>query len=197
MPAAAFDALRSPSTLNAGPLFCVAATSRAAARGYSTKKADRQGRYPLRCAPEKSENESAFVERSGKTKTLEEILDELPPERRKKVEARAAQLIAEEATLQELRKAHRKTQTQVARKLHMTPGQVSQLEQRSDLLLSTLRKVVEGMGGQLSLIAEFPAHNPVKLDGLSALDSVISPRLPVRSASPRSAAKGRRSRLAS
>ena len=96
-------------------------------------------------------------------KTLEKILDEFPAERWKEVKARAAQLIAEETTLQELRKAHRKTPTQLARKLHMTQGQISRLEQRSDLLLSTLRRFVEGMGGQLSLIAEFPARNPVRL----------------------------------
>ncbi len=124
-------------------------------------------------------------------KTIEKILDELPAERRKEVKARAAQLIAEETTLQELRKAHQKTQTQLARKLHMTQGQVSRLEQRSDLLLSTLRKFVEGMGGQLSLIAEFPAHNPVKLAGFSVLDSVISPPLPVRRASSKSAVRRR------
>jgi hypothetical protein len=124
-------------------------------------------------------------------KTLEKVLDELPAGRRKEVKARAAQLIAEETTLQELRKAHRKTQTQLARKLHMTQGQVSRLEQRSDLLLSTLRKFVEGMGGQLSLIAEFPAHNPVKLAGFSALDSVISPPLTVRRASSKGAARRR------
>jgi transcriptional regulator with XRE-family HTH domain len=124
-------------------------------------------------------------------KTLENILDELPAERRKEVKARAAQLIAEEATLQELRKAHRKTQTQLARKLRMTPGQVSRLEQRSDLPLSTLRKFVEGMDAELSLIAEFPAHNPVKLAGFSALDSVVASPIPVRRASSKRAIRRR------
>ncbi len=94
---------------------------------------------------------------------------ELSPARRKKIDARTAQILAEDLTLRELRKAHHKTQTQVAKTLGMSQDQISRLEQRSDLLLSTLRKFVEGMGGQLSLVAEFPNHRPVRLAGLSVI----------------------------
>ncbi len=45
------------------------------------------------------------------------------------------------------------------------------LEQRSDLLISTLRGYVEAMGGRLSLIAEFPNQDPVVLAGLAAIES--------------------------
>jgi len=72
----------------------------------------------------------------------------LSPSRRKKVEARAAELIAEEMTLRELRKARKLTQVRVARSLGITQDSVSRLEKRSDLLLSTLRKTVEAMGRQ-------------------------------------------------
>ncbi len=48
---------------------------------------------------------------------------------------------------------------------------VSRLEQRSDLLISTLRGYVEAMGGRLSLIAEFPNQDPVVLAGLAAIES--------------------------
>jgi hypothetical protein len=44
---------------------------------------------------------------------------------------------------------------------------VSRLEKRSDLLLSTLRKTVEAMGGSLSLVAEFPDRDPVVLSGIA------------------------------
>jgi hypothetical protein len=44
---------------------------------------------------------------------------------------------------------------------------VSRLEKRSDLLLSTLRKTVKAMGGNLSLVAEFPDRPPVVLSGIS------------------------------
>ncbi|MDE0000315.1 MAG: DNA-binding protein [Rhodospirillaceae bacterium] len=41
------------------------------------------------------------------------------------------------------------------------------LEQRSDLLLSTLRKTLEAMGGNLSLVARFPDRPPVELSGVA------------------------------
>src|SRR5437867_4770836 len=91
----------------------------------------------------------------------------LRPARRKKVEARAAQLIAEEMTLRELRKARRLTQVRSAMALGITQDGVSRLEKRSDLLLSTLRKTVEAMGGNLSLVAEFPDREPVVLSGIA------------------------------
>ena len=47
---------------------------------------------------------------------------------------------------------------------------VSRLEQRSDLLISTLRNYVEAMGGKLSLVAEFPDKGPVILTGIASLD---------------------------
>lgn len=86
---------------------------------------------------------------------------------RKKVEARAAELIAEEMTLRELRKARKLTQVRMARALGITQDSVSRLEKRTDLLLSTLRKTVEAMGGNLSLVAEFPDRPPVVLAGIA------------------------------
>ena len=80
------------------------------------------------------------------------------------------ELIAEEMTLRELRKARQLTQVNVARKLGISQDGVSRLEQRSDLLLSTLRKTVEAMGGNLSLIAKFPDRPPVELAGLADND---------------------------
>ena len=94
----------------------------------------------------------------------------LDPARRRKVEDRAMELIAEEMTLRELRKARQLTQVNVARKLGISQDGVSRLEQRSDLLLSTLRKTVEAMGGNLSLIAKFPDRPPVELAGLADND---------------------------
>ncbi len=98
---------------------------------------------------------------------LEQIKKKLSPVRRKKVEARAAQLIAEEMTLRELRRARKLTQVRVAKELGISQDGVSKLEKRSDLLLSTLRKTVEAMGGSLSLIAEFPDRDPVVLSGIA------------------------------
>ena len=91
----------------------------------------------------------------------------LSPAQRKKVEARATELVAEEMTLQELRKARKLTQVSVAKQLGITQDSVSRLEKRSDLLLSTLRKAVEALGGELSLVAEFPDRAPVVLAGIA------------------------------
>jgi transcriptional regulator with XRE-family HTH domain len=98
-------------------------------------------------------------------------ISKLSPALRKKVEARAAELIAEGMTLRELRKAHKLTQIRVAKTLGVTQDSVSRLEKRSDLLLSTLRKTVEAMGGNLSLVAEFPDRPPVVLSGISEDDA--------------------------
>ncbi|HUO00435.1 MAG TPA: XRE family transcriptional regulator [Bradyrhizobium sp.] len=109
--------------------------------------------------------------RKGKEVTtmtnLEQIRKELSPARRKKVAARAAQLIAEEMTLQELRHARRLTQVRMAKELGIGQDGVSKLEKRADLMISTLRKTVEAMGGSLSLVAEFPDRDPVVLSGIS------------------------------
>ena len=96
-----------------------------------------------------------------------EKIRKLTPARRKRVETRAPELIAEEMTLRELRTARKLTQVRMARALGITQDSVSRLEKRSDLLLSTLRKTVEAMGGSLSLVAEFPDRPPVLLAGIA------------------------------
>jgi len=99
----------------------------------------------------------------------------LSPGQRKKVEGRAAQLIAEEMSLRELRRARKLTQVRMAKILGITQDSVSRLEKRSDLLFSTLRKTVEAMGGNLSLIAEFPDRGPVVLSGIAGDDGKPKP----------------------
>jgi len=98
---------------------------------------------------------------------VDDIIKALSPAQRKRVEARAAQLIAEEMTLHELRHARKLTQVRMAKSLGITQDSVSRLEKRSDLLLSTLRKTVRAMGGKLSLVAEFPDRAPVVLSGIA------------------------------
>jgi len=103
-------------------------------------------------------------------KTLSQKIEDIGRVHRKRVEARAAALIAEEMTLQELRQARKLTQVRLAKALGITQDGVSRLEKRSDLLLSTLRKSVEAMGGNLSLVAEFPDREPVILSGIAATE---------------------------
>ena len=106
---------------------------------------------------------------------VRETIKGLSPARRKKIEARAAALIAEEMSLRDLRQALTLTQERMAETLGIGQDGVSRLEKRSDLLLSTLRAYIEAMGGQLSLIAEFPDREPVTLSGLSTMETVPHP----------------------
>ena len=102
--------------------------------------------------------------------TLDERLDALPPERRRRIERRAEELIAEEMSLRDLRRAREQTQASLAEKLGINLENVSRIEQRSDLLLSTLSGYVRAVGGKLSLVAEFPDRPPIELTGIAALD---------------------------
>ncbi|MHB8653192.1 MAG: helix-turn-helix domain-containing protein [Terriglobia bacterium] len=86
---------------------------------------------------------------------------------RKRMAACAAELAGEEMSLRELRKARKLTQARVAKVLGTTQDSVSRLEQRSDLLISTLRKTVKAMGGEVRIIAQFPGGAPVVVSGLS------------------------------
>ena len=109
------------------------------------------------------------------SRNVNDIIRTLNPAQRKKVEARAAELIAEEMTLQELRRARKLTQVSVAKALGITQDSVSRLEKRSDILLSTLRKTVQVMGGRLSLVAEFPDRAPVVLSGIAEAGAEAKP----------------------
>ena len=94
---------------------------------------------------------------------LEQILADLPAKRRAAVEARAGNL----ATLKDLRQAVEQTQQDLAATLGVGQDTISRLEKRSDMLLSTLRRYVEAMGGKLELVAQFPDRPPMVIDHLT------------------------------
>jgi transcriptional regulator with XRE-family HTH domain len=108
-------------------------------------------------------------------KNLNQIIGELSPERRAKIEGRARQLMGEEMALQQLRKARKLTQKQIARSLKIGQDSVSRLESRSDLLISTLQSYVEAMGGSLKIIAEFK-EGSATLSGLGIAEIAERPR---------------------
>jgi DNA-binding XRE family transcriptional regulator len=94
---------------------------------------------------------------------LEQLLADLPEQRRMAIEARAGNL----ATLKDLRQAVEQTQQDLAVTLGVGQDTISRLEKRSDMLLSTLRRYVEAMGGTLQLVAQFPNRPPVVIDHLA------------------------------
>ena len=95
-------------------------------------------------------------------KKLDDVMAALPAKRRARIERRAQEL----ASLKDLRLAVERTQEDLAAALGVGQDTISRLEQRSDMLLSTLRRYVEGMGGKLQLVAEFPNRPPVVIDHL-------------------------------
>jgi hypothetical protein len=101
--------------------------------------------------------------------SLNDFIARLPASERRRIEARAKELIAEEMSLQDLRRAVGKTQTAVARRLKVGQDAVSKLETRSDMYISTLRGFIEAMGGELELVAQFPDRPPVRLEELGTL----------------------------
>lgn len=109
-------------------------------------------------------------------KTLEEKLATLSPERRSKVQARTAELVAEEMSLRELRRAMGKTQSKVAAELGVGQDSVARYEQRTDMLLSTLSEYVQKVGGSLELTARFPNRSPVRIKGFGEFSGAMAAR---------------------
>ena len=99
----------------------------------------------------------------------------LPEKRRQAVKKRAAELIAEEATLRQVREAQERSQEEVAKKLHINQAGVSMLERRADMYLSTLRNYIEAMGGTLEIIARFP-NQAVRIMRFETLDPEQRPQ---------------------
>ena len=75
-------------------------------------------------------------------------MDGLPEERRVEIEKRAQELITEEMTRRELRLARQKTQSHVAKELGINQENVSRIEKRADLLISTLGELRRSYGRQ-------------------------------------------------
>jgi DNA-binding XRE family transcriptional regulator len=77
----------------------------------------------------------------------------------------------EEMTMRELRKARNITQAKLAKELNVKQEQISRIEKCSDLLISTLRRQVEALGGELKILASFPKGAPVKMAGFGELET--------------------------
>ena len=99
-------------------------------------------------------------------RTLDDVLHDLPAKRRQRLERLGNERLEEYRTLQDLRKARDLTQVRMAKTLGVKQENISRLEKRSDLLLSTLRSYVGAMGGKLELVARFPDRHPVILSSL-------------------------------
>lgn len=102
-------------------------------------------------------------------RTLDEMMQSLAPAQRAAVERHAEELIAEELSLRDLRKALNLTQAAMAKRLKKGQDMVSRIEQREDLLLSTLQGYVKSLGGELELVARFKDRAAVRVKAGAAV----------------------------
>lgn len=83
-------------------------------------------------------------------------------------DARYREMVAE-MPLHELRRARGLSQEKLAKELHIKQPNVAKLEKRTDIYISTLRSVIEAMGGTLDIVARFP-EGSVKISNFSSID---------------------------
>lgn len=83
------------------------------------------------------------------------LRNKMSPTAQKKAAEKTKKLLTE-MPLQELRQAHQMSQERIAEILHTKQANVSRIERRTDMYISTLRSYIEAMGGQLDIIARFP-----------------------------------------
>lgn len=85
------------------------------------------------------------------------------PRAKARYDAVLAEISGRQATLRRLREARALTQSTVAELLDMDQSEVSRLERRSDMLLSTLRRFVQATGGEMHVVVSYPDGGPVEL----------------------------------
>jgi transcriptional regulator with XRE-family HTH domain len=76
--------------------------------------------------------------------------------------------------LAELRMARHFSQEQLAAELSVKQPAVAKLEKKTDMYISTLRRFVEAMGGQLEIRAHFP-DGDVRINQFEDLDDKQQP----------------------
>ncbi len=88
-------------------------------------------------------------------KRFRDLVAKMPPESQRRIHE-GAQILLAEMELRDLRKTLRLSQEKIAAVLQIKQSGISKLEQRRDVLLSTLRKYIEALGGELEIAARFP-----------------------------------------
>jgi len=88
------------------------------------------------------------------TRNFRELLEAMPADRQRKIEERFRKSL-EAMPLDQVRKAQEMTQLQLAEVLGVSQGEVSKIEHRSDIRISTLAEYIEAMGGRLEIRAVF------------------------------------------
>src|SRR5689334_214971 len=101
-------------------------------------------------------------------KPWKNLKERMSPAAQAHVAARVAATL-QSMPLEEIRKAIGMTQIELAEKLEIGQGSVSKLENATDMYLTTLRRYVEALGGELHLSATFGDGRTIEIDHLAAL----------------------------
>lgn len=96
----------------------------------------------------------------------EQIMADMPEGRRRRIEARTQELVAEVEGLKALRQLAARSQEQIAESLGVKQPSVHKIERQTDLYLSTLRRFIEAAGGTLELRVELPGKGVLHLTGV-------------------------------
>ena len=114
------------------------------------------------------QNERAEPPAEGeyRLKTWQEFEAQLPQRVRDKINAKFKVTMAR-LRLGDIREAVGKTQVEVADELGLGQGSVSKIERAADMYLSTLRRYVEALGGELEVLARFPEGTVVPIASLA------------------------------
>ena len=91
---------------------------------------------------------------TGRT-PFSKLTENLSPQRRARIEARKIEL-REDMALHELRKALGQSQEALAAKLDVNQPAITKMEHRTDIRISSLKRMIEAMGGSLEIKAHFP-----------------------------------------
>lgn len=62
----------------------------------------------------------------------------------------------QEMVLADLRKPRHMSQVELARNMGIKQPSVADMEKRTDMYISRLRSLIEGIGGKLEIVASFP-----------------------------------------
>jgi predicted XRE-type DNA-binding protein len=89
------------------------------------------------------------------SRKFRELVKAMPDERQQKIANRVRQSLAS-MPLDEIRKARQMTQSKLALALGVNQGEVSKIEHRTDIYLSTLAGYLKALGGKLEIRAVFP-----------------------------------------
>ena len=109
-------------------------------------------------------------------KKVDVLMKKMTPAQRERIEA-AAQKQLQEMLLAELRKTAGQTQVEVAEAMGIKQPSLSRLESEDDMQISTLRRIIEALGGKLEIIAELPGTR-VSLSQFTGAKSEGKQRLP-------------------